>query len=431
MEVEWIEREEDVYSTMTFYEALTEGNLKAVNRHLSHDSSLLDQPFYLCAISHEFSDFSSCHCWQYFEVGFQLDNLAGFYPGTLGWLSRNYPPLDDDEGRVHPVSISSDFEINRRLKHFFASLKVKEIPDKGQIRICRCRREDSIWLLQDSVSRCRDRNEMETHMNDKRMMNKLGMLYPVHIASMFGHYEVLKLLIAEGADLSVTTKACGLQPIHLTVMYRRLDCLQALLDANVNVNEYAFHTVADSQKPEEHIPFEWRILPISQAIELLLDSYSQPMIVAGTWRREAPLYTFSSRKRKTSELDEWNQIVHDNKDAEMIEAILQAPFGCEVNKVDGPLEEFTYPILRSMPVGAPLVERLLVAGSDPNVNGWGQDAALSISLPEQDLDLVKLLLFYGADPNHQGRRSHVLRPWIVWQCNHNKLMISISHCDPG
>jgi len=34
--------------------------------------------------------------------------------------------------------------------------------------------------------------------------------------------------------------------------------------------------------------------------------------------------------------------------------------------------------------------------------GWVHDAALSMALPEQDLELVKLLMFYGANPSHQG-----------------------------
>ena len=86
----------------------------------------------------------------------------------------------------------------------------------------------------------------------------------------------------------------------------------------------------------------------------------------------------------------------------MVEAILRAPSGCLVNKIDGPPEEFTYPLLRAIPGDTALVERLLVAGADCNVVGWGEDSSLSMALPEQDLELVKMLLFYGADPNHRG-----------------------------
>ena len=90
----------------------------------------------------------------------------------------------------------------------------------------------------------------------------------------------------------------------------------------------------------------------------------------------------------------------ENEDAEMIEAILQAPSGCDVNIVDGPPMENTYPLLRAIAADRSLVERLLVAGADAEVVGWDRESCLTIALVEQDLELIKLLMFYGADPNH-------------------------------
>ena len=84
----------------------------------------------------------------------------------------------------------------------------------------------------------------------------------------------------------------------------------------------------------------------------------------------------------------------------MIEAILQAPSGCDVNIVDGPPMENTYPLLRAIAADRSLVERLLVAGADAEVVGWDRESCLTIALVEQDLELIKLLMFYGADPNH-------------------------------
>ena len=115
-----------------------------------------------------------------------------------------------------------------------------------------------------------------------------------------------------------------------------------------------------------------------------------------------------------------------NEAAEMIEAILRAPGGCQVNKVDGPLEEFIFPLLRAIPGHTALVERLLVAGADPKVTAWTADSSLSTAIPQQDLDLVKMLLFYGADPNHKGDNADTVKRWwrrlwsrlILWGLGH-------------
>ena len=93
----------------------------------------------------------------------------------------------------------------------------------------------------------------------------------------------------------------------------------------------------------------------------------------------------------------------------MIEAILRAPGGCDVNKRDGPPMESTFPILRAIPGGRLLVERLLVAGADPAVIGWDLESSLSIALIEQDLDLIKMLTFYGANPDHACDNNDTVR----------------------
>ena len=95
----------------------------------------------------------------------------------------------------------------------------------------------------------------------------------------------------------------------------------------------------------------------------------------------------------------------------MVEAILRAPKPneCQVNKIDGPEEEFVFPLLRAIPGHTALVERLLVAGADPKVTMWTQDSSLSTAIPQQDLDLFKMLLFYGADPNHKGDNADTVR----------------------
>ena len=88
-----------------------------------------------------------------------------------------------------------------------------------------------------------------------------------------------------------------------------------------------------------------------------------------------------------------------NEDAEMIEAILRAPSGCDLNKPEGQSFELTYPILRAIAGGRLLVERLLVAGADPAVVGGDQESSLSMA--SGDLYMIEMLAFYGADLNHR------------------------------
>jgi len=268
----------------SFFDCVVEGDASGVAKYLDANPALVDIPFRLSALTNvvntqNYPDPSLCYCWQYFEVGYQVDNLAGFYPGTLSWQSRVYPPKSTNKSdqtlRESANSLEADLpadvspvddlldrdlpltlkEISSRLSSFFLSLKVKEVSSVGQVRICSCRKEDSLRLLIDNLSTFHDDNNLVRLLNDTKMMNKLAVSYPLHLATMLGHKKVVDTLITNGANLSKKTKACGLQAIHIAVMYRRRACLQALIEAGADVNAYGFYTseLFEDSKEEEKV----------------------------------------------------------------------------------------------------------------------------------------------------------------------------------
>ena len=86
----------------SFFECVVRGSVPGVEHHLANFPSLVNRPFHLSAASEDSGVSCDCRCWQFFEVGHEIEHLAGFYPGSVGWQSRVYPPdvvdEDDDDG---------------------------------------------------------------------------------------------------------------------------------------------------------------------------------------------------------------------------------------------------------------------------------------------------------------------------------------------
>ncbi|EDO45485.1 predicted protein, partial [Nematostella vectensis] len=51
---------------------------------------------------------------------------------------------------------------------------------------------------------------------------------PLHIAVVYGHWEIVKLLLDEGADVEAQTKN-GYQPLHLAAQYGHKIIIEILL----------------------------------------------------------------------------------------------------------------------------------------------------------------------------------------------------------
>ena len=79
----------------SFYECVVNGSVDGVERFLAKDPSLANEAFRLSAIYDPLQQDYHCHCWMFFELGFQVDVNVGFYPGSLSWNERAYPPPPD------------------------------------------------------------------------------------------------------------------------------------------------------------------------------------------------------------------------------------------------------------------------------------------------------------------------------------------------
>ena len=61
--------------------------------------------------------------------------------------------------------------------------------------------------------------------------------YPLGLAAFFGQLEVVRLLIAEGADIRATARnPFKVQPVHAAAASRNLDILRAVLEAGADPN---------------------------------------------------------------------------------------------------------------------------------------------------------------------------------------------------
>ena len=101
------DEDESFSEDWSFYECVVRGSAKGVERYLDRDPSLVNQSFRLSALvdmrqPHQVA--LGCYCWQYFEVGFQIDHLAGFYPGTLSWESRVYPQVEETDSSEDAIN---------------------------------------------------------------------------------------------------------------------------------------------------------------------------------------------------------------------------------------------------------------------------------------------------------------------------------------
>jgi len=60
-------------------------------------------------------------------------------------------------------------------------------------------------------------------------------LYPIHIASKYGHLDVIKFLWLSGVDLTRMTKN-GMMPIHYAVLHGKKDVYEFYLKLNINLD---------------------------------------------------------------------------------------------------------------------------------------------------------------------------------------------------
>ena len=207
-----IAKEDDECINWSFYECVVNGSVRGVERHLAKDSTLVNQPFRLGSI------YDICHCWMFFELGFQVDVNMGFYPGSLSWNERAYPdPPRNSERQTSRDSPSMD-KVMARLQNFLLNkLETKEIPGVGMLRVCSC----SHGSLLDSISQaqCHNLEELDDFLGDPNCPNHLSLTYPLHIAAMLGWRRVMEVLLKNGADPNLHTQTLGLQVVLLCSLH--------------------------------------------------------------------------------------------------------------------------------------------------------------------------------------------------------------------
>jgi ankyrin repeat protein len=175
-------------------------------------------------------------------------------------------------------------------------------------------------------------------------------LTPLHYAGGNGHKAVVDLLLSKGAKVDAATES-GVTPLHLAARNGYAVIVKTLLDAGAAVDPVVTKNV--------------------------------------DWNTENLRYHFASGQTPLHAAAESGQ--------QEVVALLVAK-GANVNAVDGQgRTALSYAVQGRF---AGVVKTLLDAKADPNAGG--RDLPLSTAAAFGDLELVKLLLAKGADPNKQA-----------------------------
>ena len=199
----------------------------------------------------------------------------------------------------------------------------------------------------------------------------------LHVAVKHNRLEVVRLLVAHGADVNAVTKSQQ-TPLHYATTYKflNLELIQFLVEHGANVNGNG------PGSTPLYRAFRWDRDPLP-VVEFLLENGAD--------------VNAASRDRKRTPVDMAVFLLGSPTDhLPLIEVLLR--FGADVNPVP-PNTEREPPLPEvALHGNVPVARLLLAAGADPNATGpWG--TALHMAAHDGYDRMVELLLDAGGDPH--------------------------------
>jgi ankyrin repeat protein len=248
--------------------------------------------------------------------------------------------------------------------------------------------------------------EYEYFYEDNKVIHCLVMKEtPLHIASVFGNFEAVKILIKNGADVNVLNNN-GSNPLHYASSRGRLDIVRLLVKSGVDLN------VDDIRKQNElHFAFmgntnkEMIKFLLESGSRISLDRYESSVLELAVNENQLEILQLLHRKENfqspaefaTSTLYAFLQACIDNN-TQIINYFLK------VDKIESMLDSRGNTMLHHLALNALVkpLEILLQKGASVNGRNELVCTPLHLAASSGNLEVLKLLLDFGADINSQN-----------------------------
>jgi ankyrin repeat protein len=248
--------------------------------------------------------------------------------------------------------------------------------------------------------------ECEYFYKDNKVIHCLVMKEtPLHIASVFGNLEAVKILIENGADVNVLNNN-GSNPLHYAASRDRLEIVKLLVKSGVvlNVNDIRrqneLHFAFMGNTNKEMIKF---LLETGSRISL--DRYESSVLGAAVKNNELEILQLLHSEKNfqsaadfaTSTLYAFLQACIDNN-TQIINYFLK------VDKIESMLDSRRNTMLHHLALNALVkpLEILLQKGASVNGRDMLGYSPLHLAASSGNLEVMKLLLDFGADINSQN-----------------------------
>ena len=253
-------------------------------------------------------------------------------------------------------------------------------------------------------------------LENKRLINeKISSLPLLTFAVINGNVEIVKTILADGADVNLVNKRGAWTPLLYSIYYNRPEVAVVLIDSGADVNLAnndgwaPLHVTVNIQENQSHdgAKLAEMLIQAGADINQQTNTGRTPLnlSVANNWMNTFKVLLKSQANLNLADSDDWSPLyraVSDNK-PEMVSALIKA--GADVNLATS--DGWT-PLLNAVSENKPeMVSALIKAGADVNLaasNGWAPLHWTVNSKENQAHEgeaLAKLLLQAGADINQQ------------------------------
>jgi len=257
-------------------------------------------------------------------------------------------------------------------------------PEEKLLIVLRKGKADRVGAMLDQFP-----GELEPDMAADTAENRL-----LHRAARFGHAEVIKVLLAKGANVAMTNKF-GMTALHHGAVHGGADVLQCLLDGG-----------ADPNQPDDagRLPLHWTATKGHvEGAKVLIEGGAKP--TGGDKEGFTPLHRCCQEEPQPASEEEAEDIYKeklDNAKAEIAKILISKGANLGARDLKG---QQTPLHLSAMNGLVAVTDALVSAGADVNVTNKIEQTPLIYAVIEQHVAAVQVLLGAGADVN-KGNPLH-------------------------